>query len=94
MRRAQNAYFHWCAGCRQMHPLPDSWTFDGNTASPTFSPSFLQFPSGNHGRCHYFVTAGQVAYQADCDHALAGQTVPMADLPEDYRDFLDPVEIP
>jgi hypothetical protein len=23
-----------------MHPLPDSWTFDGNLECPTFSPSF------------------------------------------------------
>lgn len=23
-----------------MHRLPDSWTFDGNLESPTFSPSF------------------------------------------------------
>ena len=23
-----------------MHPLPDSWTFDGNLDVPTFSPSF------------------------------------------------------
>lgn len=23
-----------------MHPLPDSWTFDGNLEKPTFRPSF------------------------------------------------------
>lgn len=23
-----------------MHPLPDSWQFDGNVDKPTFSPSF------------------------------------------------------
>jgi hypothetical protein len=40
LRRGQGMYFHWCPACEEMHPLPDSWTFDGNMESPTFSPSF------------------------------------------------------
>ncbi len=36
--------------------------------------------------CHYVVTAGQVAYQGDCTHSMAGQTIPMPDLPEHLRD--------
>lgn len=31
---------HWCPACEEMHPLPDSWTFNGNLESPTFQPSF------------------------------------------------------
>jgi hypothetical protein len=40
LRRGQGRYFHWCPACEEMHPLPDSWKFDGNVESPTFSPSF------------------------------------------------------
>ena len=40
LRRAEGAYVHWCPGCREMHRLPDSWTFNGDLESPTFTPSF------------------------------------------------------
>ena len=40
LRRAQDAYAHWCPGCLEMHRLPDSWSFNGNVNSPTFTPSF------------------------------------------------------
>ena len=33
------------------------------------------------GRCHSFVQAGQIQFLGDCTHALAGQTVPLPDLP-------------
>ena len=32
--------------------------------------------------CHSFVTDGKVQFLSDCTHALAGQTVELADLPE------------
>ena len=40
LRRSTGGYLHWCPGCEEMHQLPDSWAFDGNLESPTFSPSF------------------------------------------------------
>lgn len=40
LRRAEGRYFHWCPACEEMHPLPDSWKFDGNLERPTFFPSF------------------------------------------------------
>lgn len=40
LRRGEGRYFHWCPACEEMHPLPDSWQFDGNVEKPTFSPSF------------------------------------------------------
>jgi len=40
LRRATGGYLHWCPGCEEMHLLPDSWAFDGNLDSPTFTPSF------------------------------------------------------
>lgn len=39
LRRAINGYAHWCPGCGEAHVIFDSWTFDGNVAVPTFSPS-------------------------------------------------------
>ena len=40
LRRNVKGYAHWCPACKQMHPLPDSWTFNGDLNKPTFSPSF------------------------------------------------------
>ena len=37
-------------------------------------------------RCHTFVTDGMIHFQGDCSHALAGQTVPMPDLPPHLTD--------
>ena len=39
LRWAQGGYSHWCPGCGQMHMIPNSWNFDGNVNSPTFTPS-------------------------------------------------------
>ncbi|MDE2470536.1 MAG: ammonia monooxygenase [Bradyrhizobium sp.] len=35
--------------------------------------------------CHFFVTNGRVQFLGDCTHALAGQTVDLPDLPEEWR---------
>jgi hypothetical protein len=40
LRRAKDAYVHWCPGCEEPHRLPDSWQFNGNLDQPTFTPSF------------------------------------------------------
>jgi hypothetical protein len=37
-------------------------------------------------RCHTFVTDGQIQFLSDCSHALAGQTVPLPDLPSHLTD--------
>ncbi|WP_241754456.1 hypothetical protein [Cupriavidus basilensis] len=34
------------------------------------------------GVCHSFVTDGRIQFLGDCTHALAGQTVPLAEFPE------------
>lgn len=36
--------------------------------------------------CHTFVRAGQIQFLGDCTHALAGQTVPIPDLPQGHND--------
>lgn len=43
-----------------------------------------EFVLDEHGKprplvCHSFVTAGQIQFLGDCTHALAGQTVPLAE---------------
>lgn len=67
------------------------WSFDGNADAPTFAPSINitigpDPDTGETERCHYFIRAGQIEFCGDSTHALAGQTVPLPDLPEDYRD--------
>jgi len=37
-------------------------------------------------RCHTFIRGGMVQFLGDCTHALAGQTLPLPDLPEHLRD--------
>lgn len=71
-----------------------SWDFDGNLEAPTLSPSILtngtrddrtrfrddgrpRFP-----RCHSYLRAGIFEFLSDCEHPLAGQRIPMPDLPE------------
>lgn len=81
----------WCPGCRDSHRVvidaPEGWTWDGNQSSPTISPSILTtYPRpaewGGDRICHSYVRAGQWQFLPDCTHALAGQTVPMAELPD------------
>lgn len=74
------------------------WGWNGNTERPTFTPSVLvtwSMPSDNPAEfddtskdvkkvCHSFVTDGQIQFLGDCTHALAGQTVPLAEFPEGW----------
>lgn len=81
-------YVFWCPGCQSVHiyftawPADQAgrpiWQFNGNPDAPTFSPSLLNTRPGH--RCHLFVTDGNIIYCSDCDHSLAGQTVPMEKL--------------
>lgn len=36
--------------------------------------------------CHYFLIGGQLQFCGDSRHTLAGQTVPLPDLPEHLKD--------
>lgn len=80
LRRAEGRYIHWCPGCENLHPLPDSWTFNGDLERPTFTPSFRQH-LGDGTVCHYFVTDGKIHFCGDSHHGLAGKIVPLPDLP-------------
>jgi hypothetical protein len=59
-------------------PNGHKWTFDGNMEAPKFSPSINIV-----GQCHYFIQAGVIQFCGDSKHALAGQSVPLPDLPVD-----------
>lgn len=55
------------------------WSFDGDYANPTFSPSMLARanygPENTPHVCHSFVRGGKIQYLNDCTHAMRGQTV-------------------
>lgn len=60
------------------------WKWNGSTTKPTLDPSLVFFyptphkkPDGSDYRCHFVMTDGVIAYQADCLHSMAGQSVPM-----------------
>lgn len=79
-RRTENGQtLFWCPGCKTVHGIDDGWTITGTLDNPTFSPSVLVKPSGNGyiKRCHSFVRDGNIEFLADCEHELAGQTVPL-----------------
>lgn len=81
------ALWFWCAGCKLPHSINvgtgpgPRWGYNGNAEKPTFTPSVLA--SWNEGDaakvCHSFVTDGRIQYLGDSTHALANQTVDLAD---------------
>ena len=82
-----HSYIFWCPGCEEPHTFRVTpggygghiWTFNNDLDRPTFKPSLLVHHSDGRPRCHLFMTAGQIQYLSDCQHALAGKTV---DCPE------------
>ena len=81
--QSERIAFFVCPGCKQDHgvwvnkPNPANqarWKWNGSKTKPTFSPSIL-IPSGP--RCHSFVEDGMIRFLNDCDHELAGKTVPL-----------------
>lgn len=77
-------YGFWCPGCKAEHPYDVSrWAFNGSLEKPSFTPSLRCYANTRHGGCHLYLTDGKLIYCADCDHALAGQTVDLPDFPAD-----------
>lgn len=86
-----------CPGCAAggpegyagLHMLPvnspdigkPSWDFDGNLDAPTLSPSILTHGSETIPTCHSFLVAGVFQFLTDSTHSLAGQHIPIPDLP-------------
>lgn len=84
-----------CPGCVEtggggLHMLPvntsvhtPSWDFDGNIEAPTVAPSILTRGGRVEGAvCHSFLRNGVFEFLGDCTHSMAGQHVPMPDLPD------------
>jgi hypothetical protein len=47
-------------------------------------------PDDTGGRktlCHYFIRDGKIEFCGDCPHELAGQTVPLPDVPAGYENW-------
>lgn len=82
-----------CPGCATwdgatgFHMIPvnsdhnPSWHFNGNLEAPTLSPSLLS-TGGQNRICHSYLRDGVFNFLADSTHELAGQKVPMPDLPD------------
>lgn len=95
LRRARDRFFHWCPACEEMHPLPDSWRFNGDVNKPTFAPSFKQtftyWPEGADVRagvervCHYFITDGNIQFCHDSWHKRS-DIVAMPMIPKHVHD--------
>jgi len=84
-------HVHYCPGCDQMHRLPPGWTFNGDLVKPTYSPSFKHSMERTDGQwtkvCHYILTDGVLNFCGDSTHALAGQSVPLPEIPARYADW-------
>lgn len=83
----------WCPGCEaphcprvrlpggyqpdQQHPY---WDWNGCADERlTISPSLLVY---GVKRCHSFIRQGKWEFLGDCEHDLAGKTVPLVPLPD------------
>jgi hypothetical protein len=97
LRRIDNewaqGYEIFCPGCGYLHyvavekPLRNGarWGFDGDHASPSFTPSLLitvpavDEPDWKQAQsvCHSFIRAGHWEFLGDCTHALKSQRVPV-----------------
>jgi len=89
VRASVGGWHHWCPACERLHPLPDSWQFNGNFARPLFTPSFKQtFVAmgaevvGVEVVCHYFITDGMIQFCADSWHGRS-DIVAMPPIPVD-----------
>lgn len=58
--------------------LPDMWQWNGQTLTPTLSPS-IRSRIGD-AVCHSYVRLGRVEFCADSTHGLAGQTIDLLDV--------------
>jgi hypothetical protein len=84
-------YAHWCPGCEELHdyavdqPFRNGarWSFSGPPDRPSFSPSMnISIGEPVEERCHYYLTVGVLQFCPDSTHALAGQSVPLPDIPQ------------
>lgn len=78
------------------------WDFNGDMEGPTFEPSYLTGMPKSDGkgnierfaiqRCHSYIRNGMIEFLSDCHHKLAGQTVPLPNLPFEQEEEGDGVD--
>lgn len=91
--RGGKLYVFHCPGCKSSHPYEvgapngTGWTWNGSMEKPTFSPSLLVWASRPEARCHLYMVDGQIRFQPDCYHELAGKTVEAPDWDESDSGF-------
>ena len=92
-------YGYFCPACKYRHwtRILDSdnegytiWDFNGDIDNPTFSPSVKHTteygePHRPDKICHYYIINSEIRYETDCTHELAGQTIPMIPIEEEYK---------
>ncbi len=76
-----------CPGCEGFHSLPfnndkakTTWWWDGNVDKPTMGPSILKrsyLGENVSGICHHYVIEGELRFEADSTHKLAGKRTAM-----------------
>lgn len=74
----------FCPGCNYNHtvyiakpnPWGYMWHYNENPDKPTLTPSV----DGGEPKCHSIMTDGNLQFLPDCQHSLAGKTVPMLDI--------------
>lgn len=81
----------WCDGCEDFHLVPvnvdvreagapDGWDYPrGRFVDEALEGEALTADSNKRitPRCHTFIRQGHIEYLTDCDHSLAGKTIPM-----------------
>lgn len=85
LRRTDIGYAHYCPACAEMHHIAVDkpqrngaiWQFNGDAIFPTFNPSINISVNNGAERCHYYIVAGNIKYQSDCTHVLAGRIIPL-----------------
>lgn len=78
-----SGYLILCPACKTPHFFasgPHGWRFNWDMERPTFHPS-LRIERKDGSQCHINVTNGEVHFDTDCTHELAGQTVLLEDVP-------------
>lgn len=82
-------YIFYCPACDVGHQFfKGHWSFDGDMEKPTFNPSLKN--SWTEGEqhipmvCHLFLRNGIIEFCGDCTHAMAGQKMPLPEIPEHY----------
>lgn len=81
-------FVYFCPGCKCEHAFGlitegGKHTFNMNFDRPTVSPSLLANFGGTSKRCHSFITNGNIKFENDSEHALAGKIITLPEINPD-----------